>query len=319
MITQTIERVLIEPLKKYLNKDLAGLTQAEERKGLEMRRCETGGYALVSDAEVREMLQLQPEQIPPTMRLVSIKDLTTGDTYPVSTLTSPFSVVRRDETEQHSVTDVADLGLERIPTSYLIATPAISQRYLDAKNEPVETWLLAAIVEAFYWAEAREILVGQGSPGRECEGALLAPNVETINSGHASQVTEAGLRKLFYDLNELYRRQSTWVMHSTTLEATKGLTDGSGNLIFKSGEFGVTPDTLYGRPVVTSDDMPTIAANAFPIAFGAWAYYCLVVRLPLSVLRDPFTKKGFITFDFSRRSGGQIVRPEAFRKLKISA
>ena len=68
-------------------------------------------------------------------------------------------------------------------------------------------------------------------------------------------------------------------------------------------------------------DMPDVAADAFPIAFGNWARaYTIVDRIQLSVLCDPFTQatSGNIRFIARRRVGGQVVPAEATRKLKVA-
>jgi HK97 family phage major capsid protein len=81
------------------------------------------------------------------------------------------------------------------------------------------------------------------------------------------------------------------------------------------------PNTILGQPYVEVPDMPDVAANAFPIAFGdVRRAYTVVDRISLSVLRDPFTQatNGNVRFIARRRVGGQVVLAEAIRKLKVS-
>lgn len=68
-------------------------------------------------------------------------------------------------------------------------------------------------------------------------------------------------------------------------------------------------------------DMPDVAANAYPIAFGDWRRaYRIVDRVSVSVLRDPFTQQtsGNVRFHARRRVGGAVVLGEAFVKLKVA-
>lgn len=48
--------------------------------------------------------------------------------------------------------------------------------------------------------------------------------------------------------------------------------------------------------------------------------YRIVDRVGLSILRDPYTvaTEGLVRFHGRRRVGGGVVRPDAFRKLKMA-
>ena len=69
-------------------------------------------------------------------------------------------------------------------------------------------------------------------------------------------------------------------------------------------------------------DMPSEGANLYPIAYGDFRrFYVLVDRIVMEMLRDPYTQatSGNIRFVMRKRLGGQVVLPEAVRKLKCSA
>jgi HK97 family phage major capsid protein len=64
-----------------------------------------------------------------------------------------------------------------------------------------------------------------------------------------------------------------------------------------------------------------VAPDATPILFGDLRRgYTIVDRVSLSVLRDPFTQatSGNVRFIARRRVGGQVVLPEALRRLKVA-
>ena len=82
------------------------------------------------------------------------------------------------------------------------------------------------------------------------------------------------------------------------------------------------PNTILGYPYVEATDMPSVGANAFPVAFGDFSKaYMIVDRVALAVLRDPFTQAttGNVRYIARRRVGGQVVLPEAIVKQKVSA
>ena len=79
------------------------------------------------------------------------------------------------------------------------------------------------------------------------------------------------------------------------------------------------PATLMGYPVLIAEDMPDIAANAYPIAFGDFkSGYTIAERPDLRILRDPFSAKPNVLFYASKRVGGDITDFAAIKLLKIA-
>ena len=73
-------------------------------------------------------------------------------------------------------------------------------------------------------------------------------------------------------------------------------------------------------PIVESEDMPDIAANAFAIAFGDFKRgYLVVDRQGVRVLRDPFTAKPYVLFYTTKRVGGGVQDFDAIKLLKFAA
>jgi len=69
-----------------------------------------------------------------------------------------------------------------------------------------------------------------------------------------------------------------------------------------------------------SEDMPDVAAGAYPIAFGNWQLGYLIIDKPgIRYLRDPFTSKPNLLFYAYRRTGGQVANFDAIELLKIEA
>ena len=65
--------------------------------------------------------------------------------------------------------------------------------------------------------------------------------------------------------------------------------------------------------------MPDVAANAFPIAFGAFDRgYLIVDRAGIRTLRDPFTQKGGVFFYSTKRVGADVIDFDAIKLFKIA-
>jgi HK97 family phage major capsid protein len=75
-----------------------------------------------------------------------------------------------------------------------------------------------------------------------------------------------------------------------------------------------------GYPVLVAEDMPDIAAGAFPIAFGNFAAgYTIAERPDLRVLRDPFSAKPHVLFYATKRVGGAVSDFAAIKLMQIAA
>mgnify|MGYP001168831282 FL=1 len=82
---------------------------------------------------------------------------------------------------------------------------------------------------------------------------------------------------------------------------------------------GGAPVRLLGYPVIEAEDMPDVAANALPIAFGNFRNgYLIAERRQTTILRDPFTNKPFVNFYATKRIGGQVLDSDAIKLLKVS-
>jgi HK97 family phage major capsid protein len=109
-------------------------------------------------------------------------------------------------------------------------------------------------------------------------------------------------------------------MNSATLAQVRKLKTDDGAFLWQAGLAAGQPDRLLGYPVVEAEDMPDVAANAFPIAFGNFkAGYLIAERSATNILRDPFTNKPFVHFYATKRIGGQVLDSEAIKLLKIAA
>ena len=109
-------------------------------------------------------------------------------------------------------------------------------------------------------------------------------------------------------------------MNSATLAEVRKLKAADGSFLWQPGLMEGQPNRLLGYPVVEAEDMPDIAGDAFPIAFGNFrAGYLIAERSATAILRDPFTNKPFVHFYATKRIGGQVLDSDAIKLLKIAA
>ena len=218
------------------------------------------------------------------------------------------------------------------PTGELYANPAASQAMLDDAAFDLEPWLANEISVEFARAEGAAFINGSGT--NQPKGFLGAPTsavadtsrpfgtVQFTATGNASTLgtnPELRLIDLVHTLKAGHRQGASWVMNAATLAEVRKLKASDGSFLWQPGLAAGQPDRLIGYPVVEAADMPDIAANAFPIAFGNFRNgYLIAERSATSILRDPFTNKPFVHFYAVKRIGGQVLDSEAIKLLKIS-
>ncbi len=219
------------------------------------------------------------------------------------------------------------------PTGELYANPAASQAMLDDAAFDIENWLATEIAMEFGRAEGSAFVRGSGidqpmgflsGPMTEAGDAERAfGTLQYLASGDTDDFgvnPEARLIDLVHALKAPLRQGASWVMNSHTLAEVRKLKTADGAFLWQPGLVDGQPDRLLGYPVVEAEDMPDIAADSTPIAFGNFkAGYLIAERGMTQILRDPFTNKPFVHFYATKRVGGQVLDSQAIKLLRIEA
>ena len=236
-------------------------------------------------------------------------------------------------TEAGPQTESATPTIERISIKLheLSAMPKASQRLLDDSAFDVEGWLAGKIANRFIRAEAAAFINGDGID--KPKGILLPAKVANtswawgslgyVPSGAAADFPTTNavdcIVNLVYALGADYRTNATFLMNSKTAGAVRKMKDADGRFLWSDGLVAGQPSTLMGYPVLVSEDMPDIAANAYAIAFGDFnAGYTIAERPDLRILRDPFSAKPHVLFYASKRVGGDVTDYAAIKLLKFA-
>ncbi len=236
-----------------------------------------------------------------------------------------------DELAATAETATPQLARISIPLHELSAMPKASQRLLDDSAFDVENWLGARIADRFARAEGSAFVAGDGV--RKPRGFLNHPaianatwawgSVGYIATGQAADFKSAGpadaIVDLVYALGARYRGKATFVMNSKTAGAVRKMKDADGRFLWADSLAALEPARLMGYPVLISEDMPDIAANAYAIAFGDFtAGYTIAERPDLRILRDPFSAKPNVLFYATKRIGGDVSDFAAIKLLKFA-
>ncbi len=236
-------------------------------------------------------------------------------------------------TETAAATETSTPIIERISIALheLAAMPKASQRLLDDSAFDVEGWLAGKIATRFIRAEAGAFINGTGTdqpkgillPTKVANASWTWGNLGYIPTGAASDfaTTNASdcIVNLVYALSADYRANGTFIMNSKTAGAVRKMKDADGRFMWGDSLQAGEPARLMGYPVLICEDMPDVAANAYPIAFGDFnAGYTIAERPDLRILRDPFSAKPNVLFYASKRVGGDITDYAAIKLLKVA-
>jgi HK97 family phage major capsid protein len=213
----------------------------------------------------------------------------------------------------------------------LSAMPKASQRILDDTAFDVEGWLSGKIATRFIRAEASAFVNGDGIdkpkgfllPAKVTNSTWTWGSIGYVPSGAAADfpTTNAAdtIVNLVYALAADYRANATFVMNSKTAGAVRKMKDADGRFMWGDSLQAGEPARLMGYPVLISEDMPDIAANAHAIAFGDFAAgYTVAERSDIRILRDPFSAKPNVLFFANKRVGGDVTDYAAIKLLKFA-
>jgi HK97 family phage major capsid protein len=232
-------------------------------------------------------------------------------------------------------TNTGLLGQKTLVACDLNAFPFATTDMLDDfAYGSLENYIQTNIAKSLAYAEGNAFCVGDGI--LEPTGLLTNPAIYTNGvtaAGVADTLGTTGdlLIDAYYTLPDFYARNGVWFMNRQTIRIVREWVDGQGQYLW-TPTFGNTlsteaPGAILGRPYQEVIDFPaptavggvTYAADSVPILFGDMrsAYY-IGDRIGMTMLRDPYSNKPFISYWFRSRVAGNVVLPEALCKVTVA-
>jgi HK97 family phage major capsid protein len=301
-----------------------------EMKSFNAATSDAGGYAL--PREIDAVIDATLKAISPIRSVANVVTVgTAGYRKLVTTGGTPSGWAAETGSRAETATPVFNEIAP--PMGELYANPSASQAMLDDAQFDVEAWLAEEIATEFAKAEGTAFVTGNGT--NRPKGFLSATmssssdvtrtfgQIQYVPSGAAGDFAanpQDKLIDLVQTLRSPYRQGAVWVMNATTLARIRKFKTSDGAFLWTPGLAVGQPATLLGYPVIESEDMPDIAANALGIAFGNFrAGYLIAERSETTILRDPYSNKPFVNFYAVKRVGGCVSNSEAIKVLKFAA
>jgi HK97 family phage major capsid protein len=202
----------------------------------------------------------------------------------------------------------------------LRAAALVSEELLQDSMFELEPYLIDNFARAFAAKEEQAFCVGVGTT--QPTGIFTASGGDVgVTTAAAGAITADELIDLTYALKDGYKKNAKFVLNSATLAGIRKLKDGNGAYMWQPSLQADQPDRLLGFPVYVSQYVPTIAANAYTVAFGDFQNYWIADRSGRTVRRADELhianlQTGFYAF---QRVDGKTVLPEGIKLLKQHA
>nr|BDD44154.1 phage capsid protein [bacterium] len=239
------------------------------------------------------------------------------------------------ETDTRGETNTSQLE-EVAPTfGTVFAYPTATEESLQDIFFNVEQWIREESVEALAQMEGAAFVSGNGTkkptgflngtPVTTADGARPFGVLQYVKTGAAADFAGSNpadvLIDAMYSLKAGYRGNANWMMNKNTLGKVMKFKDGDGNYLWAPGLQAGQPSTIRGYPVAEAEDMPSVGANTFPVAFGDFrAGYMIVDLVGMRMtVDDNLTEPGYIKFYIRRRVGGKVLKSEAIKLIKCEA
>jgi HK97 family phage major capsid protein len=288
-----------------------------------------GGFAVPESIE-REIARLGVD-ISPLRQLATVRQVGTteySELFDVNGATFEWG----GEGDTRNKTNTPDLKNVSPTFGMATAKPQASEESLDDIFFNVEEWLVNSAAEAISQGEGAAFVSGSGvkKPTGFMAGAVVATAdatrefgvLQSILSGNAAALPTSldGLLDMVYSLRARYRRNATWMANRLVLAALRKYKGADGQYMWQPSLVAGQPDLFMGYAVAECEDMPNVAANAYPLAFGDFKEgYLIADRVGLRITRDEVTEPGTVKFYVRKRVGGILRNSQAIKLLKIAA
>lgn len=316
-----------------------GAATAEEKqalvdyvKGMNGTTGPTGGFgvpeSIASDIEAR-VLKMSPVRAVADVRLIDTPN------YRLLVNLRGTGSGWVGETDTRSTTSTPTLESITPPLGTVYALAEVTEELVADFAQNIESFLTQDVSEHLAEQESNAFINGDGTDKPEgfLARTIVASGDATRTFGQLQYIPTGAAANLGTDLpgkllamifamKAGYRQNgaAAWMASTPVVQALSELKDTQGRPLYLPSLREGTPGTLIGFPMVEAEHMPAVASNSFPMAFGNWQRgYTIADRSGVEILRDPYTKKGFVQFYVRKRVGGTVRNSDAIKLLKVAS
>jgi len=288
-----------------------------------------GGYALPK--EIESAIARLSVDVSPIRQIATVRQVGTPDYHEVFDIGGTgFEWLGEGSTRNQ--TNTADLADVKPTFGTISAKPQATEESMDDLFFNVDDWLTMSAGEALGQGEGAAFVSGNGT--NKPTGFLAGPapvatgdtsrafgTLQYIASGQAAAMPASAdvFVDMVYAVRARYRANACWVVSKAVLAVMRKYKDTTNQYLWQPSVAAGQPSTFMGFPIIEAEDMPAVAANAFPVAFGDFREgYLIADRVGIRITRDEITSPGFVKFYVRKRVGGILRNTQAIKLLKIA-
>lgn len=217
---------------------------------------------------------------------------------------------------QNGTVNKADTSFENMSLEvhkYSSKSIAIPFELIQDGMFDIDAYIQALLAMRIGRITSRHFMVGSGN--KQPMGLIAAAQVgETLGVG--ASIDYDALIDLEHSVDPVYRARPNvgWMLNDKTLRDVRKIKDENKRPIFvpgyEQGNPGGAPDRLLNRPIHIVQEMPDVAPDALPIAFGDFGSYFIREVMDLTIFRmtdSAFTLNGQVGFVAFNRQGGNLI------------
>lgn len=211
----------------------------------------------------------------------------------------------------------------------MFASPFVTQTILEDSAYDIAGLVTSQVARKFALDEGTAFVSGTGvnqpkgfllnAPVATADATRAFGTIQSVNTGVAATVSADSIQGLPYAFAPQYRANGGWLMNRATLAVVRTMKDTTGQYLWERSLAAGQPATLCGYPVYECEDMASVGAGNFPIAFGDWkSGYTIADRVGISVFYNPYAFAPYVAYQTRARVGGGLVDSNAIKVLKCS-
>ena len=302
-----------------------------EQKAVTLGTAADGGYALPE--EIASQVQAKVMDISPIRAISTVVQVSTNDYKRLIDVRGGASGWV-GETTARTATATGQLYEAAASMGEVYANSTASQQSLDDIFFNAEAWLGDSIAAEFARAEGNAFVVGTGTnmpkgfmaytTAATADSSRAFGTLEHVATGVAGDFAASNkgdvLVSTVYKLKAAHRAGAVWVTNKALLGEIRAFKEATTNAyMWAPGLAAGQPSTLLGYNVVEAEDVAAKAASSLSLAFGNFRNgYCVVDRVGIRTLRDPYTNKPNVLFYATKRVGGMVLDSEAIKIVKFA-
>lgn len=272
-----------------------------------------GGY-LVPTTYSNELVQSRREGS--LLRMAGARVITSNGVkaFKVPTLTDSTRAILTAEEAAFSQVEPTVGEVEFNPYKYTKLVKVSDELLTDSQIDVVSQIITPDAANAFALGENVDFTVGTGSS--QPQGVVTGSSLG-VTAASASAITADEVIDLYHSLGYLYRPNAIWMMNDATLKVIRKLKDTTNQYLWAPGLAGGQPETILGRPVMTNNNMATIATGVKSIIFGDMSYLWIVDFGPMYMkrLEELYAGNGQVGFRWYGRYDSNVMLSAAIKHL----